>query len=491
MNDELDLLRSFRSDIPGPSTDAWARARAAMAQAEAEGGPSVEPAPSPPARRHRRTPRRWRLAVTAAAAVVVLLSLLAGVGVIGGGGGLSRPLTTPWRASRAFVPADHALRHGTWHLVDALLSGTWQQNVFGPSGTSLSCSPDGTCYILAGKYPSAMYNAPLLGVTLYVSTDDGGTWSALPVPSGLDPATPLECSGPRWCATGGTYNGQAVLAVTRNGGHSFTIDPLPAGVGTLHAVSCPSTGDCAGLASRSKNPTLANTEWMNATFLVTDNGGSTFDDEPILADDSMSDLVCTSATHCTVVGTTDASINSPVPAGVSAVTSNQGRSWTAGSLPEGTGINPVLASLACPDSQRCFVTGFLTTERGSDIAASDNGGVTWSLDVLPADVPRPQLDAIACATASECWAAGGESVHHKIGNVTNAESSVLLGTTNGGSSWSKVIFSVPSTAPNDTSQSYLTIGPVSCPSQGVCVAMGSTAQGSSYAPIYSLVVPGG
>jgi hypothetical protein len=31
--DELDLVRSFRSDIPGPSTDAWARARAAVAEA--------------------------------------------------------------------------------------------------------------------------------------------------------------------------------------------------------------------------------------------------------------------------------------------------------------------------------------------------------------------------------------------------------------------------------------------------------------------------
>ena len=35
MTDDLDLWRSFRSDIPGPSTDAWARARAAIALVEA------------------------------------------------------------------------------------------------------------------------------------------------------------------------------------------------------------------------------------------------------------------------------------------------------------------------------------------------------------------------------------------------------------------------------------------------------------------------
>lgn len=491
MPDELDLLRSFRSDTPGPSTDAWARARAAIALAESATGPSMEPPPAP-ARRRRWSPRRRRGAVAVAAAVVVLLSVLAGVGVIGGGG-LSRPLTTAWKTARAFVPAHHRVRHGTWHLVDALLTGTWQQNVYGPGGTWLSCSPDGTCYILSGKYPSAMYNAPLLGVTLYVSADAGQTWSALPVPSGLAPTTPLECSGPQWCATGGTYNGQPVLAVTRNGGHSFTIDPLPTGVGALRALACPSSGECAGLASTSKNPTIANTEWMDATFLVTTDGGSTFKDESILAGDSMFDLACTTATHCTVIGTTDASINTrtKVSAGVSAVTSNQGRTWTAGSLPKGTGIMPVMTSLACPDSEKCFVTGYFTTTRGSDIAASNDGGATWTLDALPSDVPRPQLGAITCPTASECWAAGAESVRRKVGSITNAESPVLLGTTNGGTTWSKVVFSVPPNAPNPTGQSYLNIGPVTCLNQGACVAKGVTARGARYAPIYRLVAPGG
>jgi hypothetical protein len=484
-----------------------------------------------------------------AAAIALLLGLLAGIAVIGGGGGLSQPFTTAWKAGRPFVASSGhtATRHGTWHLVDAVLTGTWQQNVYGPPPGLLSCSPDGTCYVLAGKYPSAMASAPL-SETLYVSSDQGATWSTLPIPSGLAPTTPLECSGSQWCAAGGTYDGQPVLAVTRDGGHSFTVDPLPSGIGTLHALSCPSTGVCAGLVATGTPPT-------NATLLVTAGGGSTFRDEPILAGDSMFDLACTSSTDCTVVGTTDASMNAVEPTGVSAVTSNQGRTWTQGSLPTGFGLRSPLTSLACTDAQHCFVTGFIpiptqnppqcasapslpkpTSPAAStppkmspqveaisktetrlaaaaaaqeyssthsvgctnapftqvgDVAASTDGGVTWTPEVLPADVPRPQLYGLACPTASDCWAAGQESVPQKIGKGTDLGSPVLIGTTNAGSTWSKVVFSVPSTAPNDTGQSYLTIGQVTCPVANVCVARGGAAQGSRYAPVYSLVAPGG
>ena len=67
---------------------------------------------------------------------------------------------------------------------------------------------------------------------------------------------------------------------------------------------------------------------------------------------------------------------------------------------------------------------------------------------------------------------------------------MLLGTTDGGSSWSKVTFSVPDGAPNYDGQSYLSIGFITCPTSNVCVANGSTAQGSPTAPIYSLTQRG-
>jgi hypothetical protein len=76
MIDEIELLRLFRDEMPGPSTDAWARARSAIAAARSEEEP-----PSPrrhPGRRHPGRPRLFSIAGVgvAAAAVGGLLAIL-------------------------------------------------------------------------------------------------------------------------------------------------------------------------------------------------------------------------------------------------------------------------------------------------------------------------------------------------------------------------------------------------------------------------------
>lgn len=71
MADEIELLRRFIDEIPGPSTDAWARARAAIAAARSE----QEPAGHGPKRKPGR--RRRLLAMTAGAAAAA--GLLAGL----------------------------------------------------------------------------------------------------------------------------------------------------------------------------------------------------------------------------------------------------------------------------------------------------------------------------------------------------------------------------------------------------------------------------
>jgi hypothetical protein len=73
MPDEIEVLRLFRDETPGPSTDAWARAQAAIAAAQAEESPTVH--------RRVRGPRRRRLfpvasLVATAAVVATLLALL-------------------------------------------------------------------------------------------------------------------------------------------------------------------------------------------------------------------------------------------------------------------------------------------------------------------------------------------------------------------------------------------------------------------------------
>ncbi len=511
----------------------------------------------PRARRAAARTRGVRRALVAgASAVVVALGALAGTGAIGGGGGLRGPFTTRWHDAHALDAGRSARGTGTWRLVDDLLTGTWQQNDYGPPPGRLSCATPSRCYVMAGRYPSAMAGAPLLSESLYVTTDQGTDWTVLPMPSGFSPTTALACAGATWCAAGGTYRGQGVLLTTADGGHSFTVMPLPGGLGTLHVLTCPSVGVCDGLVSSSTGSLTGpfDATFLSATGLTATGGGAELSDHPILPGDSMVSLACTSPERCTAVGETDATEGTVIPTGVSAVTNDGGTTWTAGTVPKGLGIQGMLSPLACPDATHCVVVGRVAIEnptqcaattRGalpapsgpslasipmspavraisaaeSEIAAtwarktrgfggayecssglvtevgvvatSTDGGRTWTPEALPGDVPDPQLDGLACPSATECWVSGSESIPERVGRALDEGSPVLLGTTSAGATWSKVTFSVAPTAPNPTGQSYLTIGAISCPSANVCLAKGSGAQGARVSPVYSLVVPAG
>jgi hypothetical protein len=73
--DEIEVLRLFRDEMPGPSTDAWARARSAVATARSEEEPARPPGSWSP---RSRGPGRWRLLSVAgvAAAVGAMLAVV-------------------------------------------------------------------------------------------------------------------------------------------------------------------------------------------------------------------------------------------------------------------------------------------------------------------------------------------------------------------------------------------------------------------------------
>jgi hypothetical protein len=127
--DEIDLLRLFRDDMPGPSTDAWVRARAAVAAARSEESP---PGPQP-ARRPGR--RRFSIAAagTAAAAVTGLVAALLS------GSPTTRPAgqvqTTAFvaRVERALAPPRQASTVGYARTVEP--SGSYTQLGVGASSS--------------------------------------------------------------------------------------------------------------------------------------------------------------------------------------------------------------------------------------------------------------------------------------------------------------------------------------------------------------------
>jgi photosystem II stability/assembly factor-like uncharacterized protein len=373
------------------------------------------------------------------------------------------------------------------------------------------------------------------------------------MPQGFDPTSPLACGGIADCAAGGTYKGESVLVSTSDGGHSFVIIPLPARDGSLYTLSCPSPHSCAGLAATSADsnrtpidatvlstsdggstfvdaPIIAGdsmqalscsssldctavgtsdalgvNDWTAGVVARTEDGGRTWLTGHFPSGfgvSYLSELSCADALHCSVAGNIAIAVANPpqcasaAPIGVSPTTT---QAPTAVPSPAVQSISQfesqVATSEILKDSQSASSGFSFSCSSGgqtliSDIASSSNGGLTWTPDPLPGDVPQPQLFGLSCPTDNECWAAGSDAVPQQIGNVHNGGSSVLLGTTDGGSTWSKVTFSVPTDAPNDDGQSYLSIGLIMCPSANVCLAQGATAQSSPSAPIYSLVVPG-
>jgi hypothetical protein len=85
MPDELDILRQFREETPGPSTDAWNRARAAVAAARAEEEPARHrpgwlPGQRPPGRKPGQRRVLWMATAGAVAAGVagLVVALLPG-----------------------------------------------------------------------------------------------------------------------------------------------------------------------------------------------------------------------------------------------------------------------------------------------------------------------------------------------------------------------------------------------------------------------------
>jgi photosystem II stability/assembly factor-like uncharacterized protein len=125
----------------------------------------------------------------------------------------------------------------------------------------------------------------------------------------------------------------------------------------------------------------------------------------------------------------------------------------------------------------------------SDIVSTTDGGNTWSPEQLPASVPAPNIYGLSCPTDNECWASGyDDTVQQVPGGADNTES-VLLGTIDGGSTWSTVTFNVPPGTPSFQSSFGDGIGRINCPTANVCAANGVGMADAASLPFYSLAIP--
>jgi hypothetical protein len=511
MPDEIDLLRAFRADTPGPADAAWERARAAVALAEHAARSDPSSRQRRPLRigvfRGRRTPRGRAIL---AAAVVGVVGVAAGViaTVLQGPPSLNAPLSTTWQPARS-VPAGPkgvTVPAGTWHLMGYLVAKGWQENTTGPEPGQLTCPTAATCYVEGDSSTSP--SGPADMNSFYVSSDGAQTWSVLPVPDGVTFTSALSCASVADCAAGGLYYGhQPVYLTTENGGHSWTVRPLPAGVGQIMTIACATATNCRGLASTS-GYTLApgfGTLLADTRFFATSDGGRHFTVTSFPKGEAIQSVACPTAAHCVAIGVYShlGPGESPdLDHGILLTSDDGGLTWQQGAWPKGYGPGPV-PEVTCADASHCAMIGFVErdgTERdqlggytsGKDaiqytvIAFSSDGGKTWTASTLPRSMPYPVIDALTCPTATTCYAAGGDAIAQHIGNTYNAGSSVVGVTHNAGRTWQRVTFAVPANVPAGMQgDSFMDIGQIQCPQANACVATGVSDQGSTSTPIYT------
>jgi len=512
MPDEIDLLRQFRADTPGPDEATWERARAAIAMASqpaaaespATESPATESPATEPAAIRAGNRRRWRRPGRRAtiAAAVAVIAVAAGLLAIAmqGPPTLSRPVTTAWQPARPLPSPGHEVRApaGTWRLMSYLVASGWQENTAGPAPGLLTCPTATTCYVEGDSASSP--SGPADMNSFYVSTDGAQTWSVLPVPAHVTFTSALACASRDACAAGALYYGkQPVYLSTTNGGHSWTARPLPAGIGKIGELTCVTATDCQGLAAvpgAAQNPGLAVPAY--GILVTTHDGGRHWVTAAFPAGDGMQSLSCPTAAECVATGVTGPDQDTAIVL----VSHDGGATWRRGII-HGPLAEVPSPDVTCVDASHCRMLGYymgsksVTVQLGGGMSetgplqysvfeTSDDGGATWTSGTFPRSIPDPNLNALVCPTARTCYAAGGDLIPQRIGNTWNAESSVVAVTHDAGRTWQRVSFAVPAKVPSGMQgDSFMAIGQIQCPQPDACVAIGAVDQGSTSTPIYT------
>ncbi len=117
---------------------------------------------------------------------------------------------------------------------------------------------------------------------------------------------------------------------------------------------------------------------------------------------SLTDVTCPSPSHCWAVGSTVGGAGAPNGAAVIA-TDDGGMTWSIEVIPPQVGY---LSRIACSDDRSCTAVGQATqTTDGQGVTiGTDDGGATWKLEPVPVGVL--DVTAVTCRPGGSCVAIG-------------------------------------------------------------------------------------
>ncbi len=304
---------------------------------------------------------------------------------------------------------------GGAHVIAATKNGgqTWKaQDVTGgstPQLSGVSC-PSATECIAVGSN-----GASVPGSGVVVATTDGGkTWNPVAAPTGALTVITVTCSsvsdcvalvsdgtlvwsatttdlGQTWQQQGnmpplfvadddlmctaaglclvagyaptGTGQGEGAVALSSDGGHTWTLASVPNGVGVLRSVACVNTTDC--FAAGTTSTTVSDVVPAHGELLDSTDGGHTW--TPATTQPPVDDVYgveCPSDRVCAMVGI---EWKGTPPVGTGAV-AQSGDAGTTFKVSSSAYVPLALTALSCPDATRCVAAGGNTVARITVVA---------------------------------------------------------------------------------------------------------------------------
>lgn len=324
--------------------------------------------------------------------------------------------------------------------------------------SGVSCTSPSACTAV-GSYPTTSGYAPQ--VTL-AERWNGSAWALQTTVNGTGTAggalKAISCASAHTCIAVGSYPDVAhytTLPLARNwDGSSWTV--IRTGL-NLSDVSCTSPTHCLALGGTSSGPLVE--QWDGLSWSV----------QTPLPTSGVSSMSCTSATFCIAVGATSGPVTiingvPQVPI-MSLAEMWDGSTWSVQTAPNPPGVSDSrLTSVSCTSPTSCIAVGGSGDHKATLAEMWD--GQSWTIQntAFPTGATLAWLNSVSCSAPTACTAVGWSS--HRFsdeGLATLAER------------WDGTRWTLQPT-PNPSGIGPLTPGPelnaVSCPSDTTCTAVG-------------------
>jgi photosystem II stability/assembly factor-like uncharacterized protein len=242
------------------------------------------------------------------------------------------------------------------------------------------------------------------------------SWHVQNVPAGVSYTDSISCPSTSVCyAFGAETLEHAEILKTTNGGATWVAGASLVYFGTGAELSCPTVSVCFGAEVES-----------NKVFTTDDGGASWRTDE--VDNVTLSGVACYDASHCYVIGQAACGY---AECGVAFSTTNGGASWrddSVGTQSPGSLDAAPFSAIACTGPTTCIIVGYCC-DYGSfhpEVARTTNG-TSWTFELLSS--VDATFQNVSCNDTEHCVATG-----------TNGDTSELMTTSDGGSSWTKQLF---------------------------------------------------